>query len=199
MKRILLIIIGIMTFMGENMMAQTTSGSNVLIAYYSRRGNNYRNGEIVNLKVGNTEVVAGKIQKLTGGDTFYIETVKPYPSDYHETTQIAKRELNENARPEIKGKVTDIKKYNVIYLGYPNWWGTMPTAVMTFLESYDFSGKTIIPFCTNEGSGLGSSVQDIKKACPKAVVKQGLAIRGGNVDNADKQIKEWLENMKTDK
>lgn len=199
MKRILLIIIGIMTFMGENMMAQTTSGSNVLIAYYSRRGNNYRNGEIVNLKVGNTEVVAGKIRELTGGDTFYIETVRPYPSDYHETTQIAKRELNENARPEIKGKVTDIKKYNVIYLGYPNWWGTMPMAVMTFLESYDFSGKTIIPFCTNEGSGLGSSVQDIKKACPKAVVKQGLAIRGGNVDNADKQIKEWLENTKTDK
>ncbi len=199
MKRILLIIIGIMTFMGENMMAQTTSGSNVLIAFYSRRGNNYRNGEIVNLKVGNTEVVAGKIRELTGGDTFYIETVRPYPSDYHETTQIAKRELNENARPEIKGKVTDIKKYNVIYLGYPNWWGTMPMAVMTFLESYDFSGKTIIPFCTNEGSGLGSSVQDIKKACPKAVVKQGLAIRGGNVDNADKQIKEWLENMKTDK
>jgi len=199
MKQILLIIIGIMTFMGENMMAQTTSGSNVLIAYYSRRGNNYRNGEIVNLKVGNTEVVAGKIQKLTGGDTFYIETVRPYPSDYHETTQIAKRELNENARPEIKGKVTDIKKYNVIYLGYPNWWGTMPMAVMTFLESYDFPGKTIIPFCTNEGSGLGSSVQDIKKACLKAVVKQGLAIRGGNVDNADKQIKEWLENTKTDK
>lgn len=199
MKRILLIIIGIMTFMGENMMAQTKTESNVLIAYYSRRGNNYRNGEIVNLKVGNTEVVAGKIQKLTRGDAFYIETVKPYPTDYHETTQVAKRELNENARPAIRGKVANMQNYDVIYLGYPNWWGTMPMAVMTFLESYDFSGKVIIPFCTHEGSGLGKSVQDIKKACPRAVVKQGLAIRGGNVDNADKQIKEWLENRKTDK
>lgn len=199
MKRILLILIAIISFMGENIMAQTKAGSNVLIAYYSRRGSNYRNGEIVNLKVGNTEVVAGKIQKQTGGDTFYIETVKPYPADYHETTQVAKRELNENARPVIRGKVADMQKYDVIYLGYPNWWGTVPMAVMTFLESYDFSGKTIIPFCTNEGSGLGSSVQDIKKACPKAVVKQGLAIRGGSVDNADKQIIEWLENTKTDK
>lgn len=109
MKQILLIIIGIMTFMGENIMAQTKAGSNILIAYYSRRGNNYRNGEIVNLKVGNTEMVAGKILKLTGGDTFYIETVKLYPADYHETTQVAKRELNENARPAIRGKVAECR------------------------------------------------------------------------------------------
>ena len=196
MKQILLIIIGIMTFMGENIMAQTKAGSNILIAYYSRRGNNYRNGEIVNLKVGKTEMVAGKILKLTGGDTFYIETVKLYPADYHETTQVAKRELNENARPAIRGKVADMQKYDVIYLGYPNWWGTMPMAVMTFLESYDFSGKTIIPFCTHEGSGLGSSVQDIKKVCPKAVVKQGLAIRGSNVNNSDRQVSEWVKNTK---
>lgn len=196
MKQILLIIIGIMTFMGENIMAQTKAGSNILIAYYSLRGNNYRNGEIVNLKVGNTEMVAGKILKLTGGDTFYIETVKLYPADYHETTQVAKRELNENARPAIRGKVADMQKYDVIYLGYPNWWGTMPMAVMTFLESYDFSGKTIIPFCTHEGSGLGSSVQDIKKVCPKAVVKQGLAIRGSNVNNSDRQVSEWVKNTK---
>ena len=196
MKQILLIIIGIMTFMGENIMAQTKAGSNILIACYSRRGNNYRNGEIVNLKVGNTEMVAGKILKLTGGDTFYIETVKLYPADYHETTQVAKRELNENARPAIRGKVADMQKYDVIYLGYPNWWGTMPMAVMTFLESYDFSGKTIIPFCTHEGSGLGSSVQDIKKVCPKAVVKQGLAIRGSNVNNSDRQVSEWVKNTK---
>ena len=196
MKQILLIIIGIMTFMGENIMAQTKAGSNILIAYYSRRGNNYRNGEIVNLKVGNTEMVAGKILKLTGGDTFYIETVKLYPADYHETTQVAKRELNENARPAIRGKVADMQKYDVIYLGYPNWWGTMPMAVMTFLESYDFSGKTIIPFCTHEGSGLGSSVQDIKKVCPKAVVKQGLAIRGSNVNNSDRQVSDWVKNTK---
>lgn len=196
MKQILLIIIGLMIFMGENVIAQTKAESKVLIAYYSRRGNNYRNGEIVNLKAGNTEVVAGKIQKLTGGDMFYIETVKSYPTDYHETTQVAKRELNENARPAIKGKVANMQDYDVIYLGYPNWWGTMPMAVMTFLESYDFSGKVIIPFCTHEGSRLGSSVQDIKKACPKAIIKQGLAIRGSDVTNSDKQVAEWVKKTK---
>lgn len=199
MKQIFLIIIGIMIFFGESAMAQTEAGSKVLIAYYSRRGNNYCNGEIVNLKVGNTEVVAGKIQKLTGGDIFYIETVRPYPEDYHETTQIAKQEQNKNARPPIKGKVENMHDYDIIYLGYPNWWGTMPMAVMTFLESYDFTGKTIIPFCTHEGSALGHSVQDIKTACPNSVVKNGLAIRGSNVNNSDSQITEWIKNMKTNK
>ncbi len=91
------------------------------------------------------------------------------------------------------GKVENMNQYDVIYLGYPNWWGTMPMVLFTFLESYDFKGKTIIPFCTHEGSALGTSIRDIKKLCPDANIKQGLAIRGGNVNSSDKAIEDWLK------
>ena len=168
------------------------ASSKSLIVYYSRKGENYLNGNIVNLTVGNTEVVAKKIQSLTGSDLFEIDTVKPYPNDYTETTNVAKDEKRGNARPELTATVENIDSYDIIYLGYPNWWGTFPMAVFTFLESYDFSGKTIIPFCTHEGSGIGSSERDIKKLCPDAKVLSGLAIRGGSVNSADNIIKSWL-------
>jgi flavodoxin len=163
-----------------------------LIAYFSRKGSNYVGGSIVNLPIGNTEVIANKIQELTGSDMFEIETVKSYPKDYTETTNVAKKELRENARPELTEIVDDMDSYDVIYIGYPNWWGTMPMAVYTFFESYDFSGKTIIPYCTHEGSGMGSSERDIKKLCPNAKVLSGLAIQGGSVKNAAGTIKSWL-------
>jgi len=134
-----------------------------LSVYYSRKGSNYVNGSIVNLPVGNTEVIAKKIQSFTGSDLFQIETVKAYPMDYTETTRVSKDELLANTRPELTDRVTDMASYEVIYLGYPNWWGTMPMAVLTFLESYNFSGKTVVPYCTHEGSGLGNSERDIKK------------------------------------
>jgi len=164
-----------------------------LIAYYSRKGQNYAAGSIVNLAVGNTEVVARKIQAITGGDLFEIQTVKSYPESYNETTDVAMTEKRTNARPELKQYVENIDTYDVIYLGYPNWWGTFPMAVCTFLESADFSGKTIIPFCTHEGSGIGKSESDICKLCPTANVKTGLAIRGSSVNNADTQLEAWLK------
>lgn len=167
--------------------------SKSLIAYFSRKGNNYVGGSIVNLSIGNTEVVANIIQELKGSDMFEIQTVKSYPKDYTETTNVAQKELRENARPELTEIVEDMDSYDVIYLGYPNWWGTMPMAVYTFLESYDFSGKTIIPYCTHEGSGMGSSERDIKKLCPNAKVFSGLAIRGGSVSRADKDVEKWLK------
>lgn len=166
--------------------------SKSLIAYYSRKGNNYLNGSIVYLPVGNTQVVAKKIQEITGSDLFEIDTIKPYPEDYTETTNVAMDEKRKNARPELTKVVDDMDAYDVIYLGYPNWWGTFPMAVFTFLESYDFSGKTIIPYCTHEGSGLGSSERDIKKLCPDAKVLPGLAIRGGSVKSADNSLKSWI-------
>ncbi|MDP4189078.1 MAG: flavodoxin [Bacteroidota bacterium] len=169
------------------------ANSKSLIAYFSRKGNNYVGGRIVNLPVGNTEVVAKKIQKLTGSDMFQIKTVEVYPEDYMEATNVAQEELVGNARPELTGTVKDMDSYDVIYLGYPNWWGTMPMAVCTFLESYDFSGKTIIPYCTHEGSGLGRSERDIKKLCPNAKVLPGLAIRGDSVSSADKMLELWLK------
>ena len=166
-----------------------------LIAYYSRAGYNYVNGDIVNLPVGNTEVAANMIQKLTGSDIFRIDTVKTYPEGYQETTEVAREELRGNARPEISGQVDNMADYNFIYLGYPNWWGTMPMAVFTFLEAYDFGDKTIIPFCTHEGSGMGSSERDIEKICAGAGVLKGLAIRGGSVHGAQDEITDWLRDL----
>ena len=166
-----------------------------LSVYYSRKGSNYLGGSIVNLPIGNTEVIARKIQGLTGSDLFQIQTVKAYPEDYTETTRVAQDELSGNARPELAETVADMVSYEVIYLGYPNWWGTMPMAVFTFLDSYDFSGKTIVPYCTHEGSGLGSSERDIKKLCPTAKVLSGLAIKGGTVGRADNDVANWLKKL----
>jgi flavodoxin len=164
-----------------------------LIAYFSRAGENHVGGRIVSLPVGNTEVAANMIQKLTGGTTFRIDAVNKYPAGYNETTEVAREELRQDARPELAGHVDDMGDYSVILLGYPNWWGTMPMAVSSFLEEYDFSGKTVMPFCTHEGSGMGRSCGDIKKLCPGARVSQGLAIRGGNVQRAEHDISEWLK------
>lgn len=150
----------------------------------------------MNLPVGNTEVIAKKIQSFIGGDLFEINTVKPYPEDYTETTDVAKAELRNNSRPELTKKVYNMDAYDVIYLGYPNWWGTFPMAVCTFLESYDFSDKTLIPFCTHEGSGIGRSERDIKKLCPNSAVLTGIAIHGGSVSGADNLVESWLKNHK---
>jgi flavodoxin len=169
--------------------------SKSLSAYFSRKGNNYVGGSIVNLPIGNTEVIAKKIQGLTGSDLFQIHTVKSYPEDYTGATRVAQDELSGNARPELTGMVVDMDSYEVIYLGYPNWWGTMPMAAFTFLDSYDFSGKTIVPYCTHEGSGLGSSERDIKKHCPTAKVLSGLAIKGGTVGRADNVVTNWLKKL----
>ena len=166
-----------------------------LIAYFSRRGQNYVSGRIVDLKVGNTEVVATMIQKTTRGDMFHIEPVTAYPNDYTETTEVAKKELLAKARPKLKGQVKDMDTYNIIFLGYPNWWGTPPMPVFTFLESYDFTGKTIVPFCTHEGSGMGHTEQDIVKACPKATVLKGIAIQGSSVGSADSEVSRWLDKL----
>jgi flavodoxin len=108
---------------------------------------------------------------------------------------LAKQELRENARPELSGHVANMTDYSVIYLGYPNWWGTMPMAVFTFLEEHDFSGKTIIPFCTHEGSGMGRSESDIRKLCSDARVLKGLPIIGGSVQGAQNDIANWLRKL----
>jgi flavodoxin len=171
------------------------AGPKSLIAYFSRKGNNYVDGKIENLPIGNTEVIAKKIQGLTGSEIFRIRTVRSYPEDYTEATNVAQEEKRGNARPELTEKVEDINSYDVIYIGYPNWWGTMPMALFTFLESYDLSGKTIVPYCTHEGSGMGSSERDIKRLCPKAKVLSGLAIRGGRVDRADEDVANWLKEL----
>jgi len=166
-----------------------------LIAYFSRQGQNYVSGRIVDLKIGNTEVVAQMIQKKTGGDLFPIETVAAYPDDYTETTDVAKNELRTKARPKLKRQVENMEVYDIIFLGYPNWWGTPPMAIFTFLESYDFSGKTIVPFCTHEGSGMGHSEKDIAKSCPKTTVLPGIAIQGSSVSSAEAEVSNWIDKL----
>lgn len=166
--------------------------SDKLIAFYSRAGENYVNGMIKTLEVGNTEVAAGIISELTGADSFKIEQVQSYSDDYNECIAQAQSDQKRDARPELKSYPDNIDAYDTIYLGFPNYWSTMPMAVFTFLEHFDFTGKTIKPFCTHEGSGMGSSVSDIKKLCPSAKVDKGLAIHGGSVQRARKDIENWI-------
>ena len=165
----------------------------ILIAYYSRKGQNYVNGSIKNLVKGNTEIVAEFIQKAVGGDLFEIDTVKNYPVDYTECTEVAKVELRQKARPELKKYLPSIDDYDVIFLGGPCWWSYYPLAVMTFLEKYNFDGKKIVPFMTHEGSGMGSSVGQIKKACPNAKFGESLAIHGADAKNAESQVASWAK------
>jgi flavodoxin len=163
-----------------------------LIVYFSRTGNNYVNGSVKKLSVGNTEVAAKMLQEITGAAMFQIEPNIEYSEDYNVCIQEAQRDKKADARPEFKDAPGSIAEYDVIYLGYPNYWGTMPMHLWTFLEKYDFAGKTIKPFCTHEGSGMGSSESDIKKLCPTAKVEKGLAIHGGSVGGAKAAIEKWI-------
>lgn len=166
--------------------------TNKLIAFYSRADENYVNGIIKTLETGNTEIAAGIIKELTGADMFKIKQAEEYPKDYNECIAKAQEDQKKNARPELKEYPKSIEEYDVIYLGFPNYWSTMPMAVFTFLEHFDFSGKIIKPFCTHEGSGLGGSEADIKRLCPKAKVEKGIAIRGSRVEGSVKDIEKWL-------
>lgn len=167
--------------------------SKVLVAFYSRANENYVNGQIKNLKVGNTEIAANEIANLTNADMFKIEQVNPYSDNYNECISQSQDNQRKNARPELKKYPERIDEYDVIYLGYPNYWSTMPMAVFTFLEHFDFGNKIIKPFCTHEGSGMGSSINDIKKLCPNAKVEKGLAIHGGSVERSQKDIENWVK------
>lgn len=169
-----------------------TSMSSIVV-YYSRPGQNYRNGSIVDLKVGNTARVAGYIAEATGSPTFEIQTVKPYPAEYMACTEVAKRELNEHARPELTDFGPDLGAFDTVFVGYPNWWGTCPMCVFTYLEHFDLTGKRIIPFCTNEGSGMGSSERDLKRLCKGAKVERGMSVYGGDVDKAHDKVASWAK------
>ena len=163
-----------------------------LVVYFSHKGENYSKGRIVNLEKGKTEIAAEMISNILNADIFEIVAEKEYPFNYNECIEIAKKELRENSKIKLKQDI-DIKDYDTIFVGYPNWWGTMPMPVWTFLEEKDFTNKKVLPFCTHEGSGLGKSQSDIKKLTGGAEVLKGLAINGSEVNNSEKQIKKWLE------
>ena len=169
--------------------------SKTMIVYYSRTGENYWNGSIKNLEKGNTETIAEMVADMTGGDLFEVETVKTYPEDYYQCIDGAKAELQRGDRPEVKAYADDLEDYDTIYVGYPNWWGTMPMVMFTFLEHYDLSGKRIIPFCTNEGSGMGGSERDLKKICKGAKVEKGLSIHGAEAAQSRSKVEAWVRKM----
>ena len=175
---------------------QSMETKKTLVAFFSRVGENYAVGHI---EKGNTHIIAEMIAAETGADLFEIKPVTPYPDDYTECTEVAKRELEDNARPEIKGDV-NVEDYDIIFIGYPNWWGDVPMPVYTFIEKHSWQGKTVIPFCTHEGSGLGTTEARIEAACEGATVLDGLAVRGATAQNerekARKSIVEWIGKLK---
>ena len=166
-----------------------------LIAFYSRADENYFGGSMKYIEIGNTERAAKIIAELTGADLFKIEQKIPYASDYKTCIAQAKKDMQDGVRPELLSLPENLDAYDEIYLGYPNYWGTMPMAVYTFLETFDFSGKKIYPFCTHEGSGISHTEQDIRKSAKGAVVKKGLAIYGSDVDGAKAVIDKWIEEI----
>ena len=168
----------------------------ILVVYFSRTGEEYNVGRITK---GNTAIVAEYIAQKTGADTFEIKPATPYPDEYETCTELAKKELESNARPALAKNIDNLAQYDTIFLGYPVWWSAVPRVVMTFLESNDFSGKTIIPFCTHGGSGLAGTEREIKDACPNAEILSGLAVVGKSAQNdfaaAQKDIDAWLKDF----
>jgi Flavodoxins len=160
---------------------KTGQGKKVLVVYYSRSGN--------------TREIANQIHALAGGDIVELQTVNPYPAEYRATTEQAKQELQSGYKPPLKTKISNIASYDVVIVGSPCWWGTFASPVWTFLSGYNLVGKTIAPFMTHEGSGLGRSESDLAKLCPRSRRLEGLAIRGGSVKTAQKDVESWLKRI----
>ena len=169
-----------------------------LVVFFSHTGENYNVGYI---EKGNTHIIADMIADATGADTFEIVPEKSYPKDsYNECIEIAKEELQSDARPAIKGDV-NVKDYDVIFIGYPNWWGNPPMCVYTFIEKHNWNGKTVIPFITHEGSGMGGTDRKIAAACKDSdtLTGKGLAVQGKvaqeNQASAQKSVERWLKGL----
>jgi len=186
----------------SNQTNKISKSDKILIVYFSREGNT--SGESTNLNVdavtraslpiGNTRIIADQIHETIGGDIFEIQTVKPYPRDYDKVVDQAKKEQDSDYKPELKAKVENIGSYDAIFIGYPNWWVTLPMPVEKFLSEYDLSGKIIIPFCTHEGSRFGRSIDDIKELCPNSTIADGFEVMDKDAKNAKDDVSKWLQN-----
>ena len=177
-------------FMGVHMeLTAQTESDKILVAYFSWSGN--------------AKALAGQIAEVTGGGLFEIKTITPYPTNYDECIKVAKQEQDNNARPAISGSITNMEQYGTVFLCYPIWYGTLPMAVFTFLELYNFSGKTIYPLATHGGSRSGRSLDDLKKLCPRAIIGEGLSINarsrnpneGPKVNVPNREVTNWLRKI----
>lgn len=168
--------------------------ANILTVYFSMKGQTIGPGmKIAYQEKGNTKIAAEFIQKAVGGELFEIEADRNYSEDHMVLIDEAKQELNAGTRVPVKRYPDALEQYDTTFLGYPNWWNTMPMVLFTFLEHYDWTGKRIIPFCTNEGSGIGDSVRDIKKICTGADVEAGASFTGSRVSSFEAKIAEWAK------
>ena len=158
-----------------------TTGSNILVAYFSWSGN--------------TETMANMIAEDTGGTLFTIEPATPYTDDYDTLLDVAQQEQADNARPELATEVQDWDSYDVVFVGYPDWWSDAPMLIYSFLESYDWTGKTLIPFCTSGGSGFGRSLDKLPDSAPGATILDGLHVSGSSVDGAADQVADWAAGL----
>ena len=196
MKKIFLTILaGIVALTGCN--AQTTKNETnmskkALVVFFSHAGDNYSVG---NIKVGNTKIVADYISELTGADQFEIVTHKYDGMAYKPLCDLAQEEQYADARPAFEGKLENLDQYDVIFVGGPVWWGTWPQVMFTFFDTYDLNGKTLYPFTTHEGSGLGNCVSDLRKAYPNADVKKGFSLYGHEVRSNKAKVENWIKGL----
>lgn len=156
-------------------------GNKMLIAYFSWSGN--------------TETLAKEIKNQTGATLFELQPETPYPTDYNEVLNIAQSEQREKARPKISKSIDDFDKYDTVFIGFPNWYYDMPMIIYSFIEQYDFEGKTVIPFCTSGGSGFSSSESTLKENLPKSTLLKGLAISGSSVNSSKDKVEKWLQQI----
>lgn len=160
---------------------QTETGSSSLVVYFSWSGN--------------TRTIANEIASQTGADIFELTPVTPYSTNYNTVLDEAKAEQNENARPEISGSIDNFDSYDVIYIGFPNWWGDMPMILYSFLDDYDLSGKTIAPFVSSGGSGFSNTLSTIAENEPEAEITEGLSLSSAESENPEQAVTEWLDNI----
>lgn len=183
--------------------SEEAEGSNILIAYFTYGENaelpddvdasatasiQIFNGEVT----GNTGVMAHMIAEASGGELFSIRTVEPYPDNYNDTIDVGENEKNNGIRPELATHIENLDQYDTVFVGFPNWWYVAPTIINTFLESYDFSGKTIIPFATSGGSGMGKTNEKLEPSCPGATLLQGKLLNGNLSEDS---LKNWVRNL----
>lgn len=158
--------------------AAESEGDKMLILYFSHSGN--------------TRTVAEHIHSRVGGNIIEVKTVTPYPRDYDTVVDQAEREQKSDARPQIATEIPHLDAYRTVFIGFPNWWGTLPMPFFTLLEKYDLGEKTIVPFCTHEGSRFGRSERDLKRLCPRARIGEGFEVRGSRAARAQSDVDAWL-------
>ncbi len=192
-KKSILFAVFVIFFLATNAVFAQSGKS--LVVYFSHTGEQYSVG---NITEGNTAIIAKMIAQKTSSDIFEIVPEKEYPKVYKTCTDVAKSEQKKNARPAYKNEI-DVSEYETVFVGYPIWWGDLPMVVYTFLESHDLNGKTIVPFCTHEGSGISGTDGKIKRIFKSATVKNALAIRGATAQNkraeAEKNVDAWLKKI----